>query len=65
MSAAPTRHIWVLVINGVQVGLWPEGGIVRLRFPMNVSDEIKDYLGRTVRAWMVRSAAEMDKRKGK
>lgn len=65
MSISVTRHVWVLMVNGVQIGRWLEGGIVCLRFPMSVPDAIKEYLGRVARTWMVRSAAEMDKRKGK
>jgi hypothetical protein len=64
MSTPATRRVWVLVVNGVQIGLWPYTGLVSLRFPLNVPDDLKEYLGRTARAWMVETAAEMHKMKG-
>lgn len=65
MNTAPARHTWALTVNGILIGLWPEGGIVRLRLPYNAPDAVKQMLEHAVRTWMVRSAAEMDKRKGK
>lgn len=63
MNTTPARHTWVLAVNERLVGLWSEGGIVRLCLPNNI--RASQALERPIHDWINQVKAEMDKRKGK
>ena len=64
MRAKPARHMWALMINNVQIGLWPEDGMALLRLPANVPDDVREYIGRIVHRWLRNTVGELAERKG-
>ena len=60
----PRKHVWVLMVNGVQIGVWPFGRMACIRLPADVSDGIKTYLGKIVQGWLQSAHSEMERMKG-